>query len=614
MDARRIAPLLAALSVLLAAVAVMATAEAATVTAEGTASADAYVDGSYPASRTGTSSYLKVRNPSTLTSYLRIPVPAGAGGVTNASLRLYSTGPCGIGAAVGLVSGAWSEATLSWSNRPPIGASIGRLGSRTSAGWSILDVTSRIPSSGTFSIGVVATTSGACTYFAREHGAATAPRLVVTRTAGPTTPAPGSATPTSQVSTSASASATGTPTGSAAASPTGSPSATPTVDPTVAPTVTPTTDPTLTAQPTTDPTASPTLTAQPTTDPTASPTLTAQPTTDPTLSPTLDPTLGPTATADPTLGPTATADPTATLDPGPTPTPPVNADPVLAAAGDIACDPSDQNYNGGLGQGSFCQQAAVASLVAAMNPDAVLALGDMQYTEGTLAKFQTSYAPAWGRFDSIVRPVLGNHEYLDPGAAGYFDYFGAHDGLPNRAGNRGEGWYSFDLGQWHIIALNGECASVAGGCSAGSPQETWLKADLAAHPAGCTMAMWHRPRFTSGEAQVATTPQGTAAFWQDLYDADADVVLGGHIHNYERFAPVAPDGSTDAARGLREFVVGTGGKSLVGFNPTTWTSSEFRDSQHYGALRMVLHPTGYDWAFSPVGGGAAIDAGSQSCH
>lgn len=278
------------------------------------------------------------------------------------------------------------------------------------------------------------------------------------------------------------------------------------------------------------------------------------------------------------------------------------ADKVIGAAGDIACDPTDPSFNGGSGTATNCRMRATSDLLT-KGFDAVLLLGDNQYWEGTLAAHLASFAPTWGRLGPLLRPVPGNHEYQTPGAAGYFDYFGA------AAGDRAKGWYSFELGTWHVVALNSNCAAV-GGCGPGSPQLTWLAADLAAHPTACTLAYWHHPRFSSGAHGDDATFD---AFWRVLYRAGADVVLVGHDHDYERFAPQDPDAKADPAYGIRQFVVGTGGQELRGFT-NLWSNSESRNSRDHGVLKLVLHPDGYDWEFLPVPGGTFNDQGSDSCH
>jgi len=276
---------------------------------------------------------------------------------------------------------------------------------------------------------------------------------------------------------------------------------------------------------------------------------------------------------------------------------------VIVAVGDIACDPTDANFNGGLGTSDYCRMGATARLVGTGNA-AVLPLGDEQYSDGTLAKFQQSYGPSWGKVTDPVHPVPGNHEYTDGTATGYYTYFGG------AAGPQGKGWYSYDIGRWHLIALNSECA-YTGGCGVGSPEEQWLKNDLATHPAPCTLAYWHEPRYGSGEYGENGISFG--AFWDDLYAAGADVVLNGHVHNYERFAPMTPAGVRDDARGLREFIVGTGGKNFFGF-PSVLPNSEVHNGSTYGVLRLTLSANSYTWTFSPVPGQTFSDTGTSSCH
>src|SRR4029450_3695934 len=198
-----------------------------------------------------------------------------------------------------------------------------------------------------------------------------------------------------------------------------------------------------------------------------------------------------------------------------------------------------------------CHQQATSDLAVAANPTGVLALGDQQYDRALLGGFVNSYEPTWGRLKAVTHPVPGNHEYLS-GAADYFTYFGP------AAGDPAKGWYSFDIGARHLIALNSSCARV-GGCGPGSPQERWLRADLAAHPNRCTLAFWHHARFSSSGHGSYPTYDG---FWRALYEAGADVVLSSHDHDYERFAPQDPDAKPDPRRGMRQFVVGTGGKNL----------------------------------------------------
>jgi hypothetical protein len=239
-------------------------------------------------------------------------------------------------------------------------------------------------------------------------------------------------------------------------------------------------------------------------------------------------------------------------------------------------------------------------------------LGDAQYEDGVAAKFALSFDPSWGRLKPLMHPAIGNHEYYDPTASGYWDYFDGPGQASGPAGQRGEGWYSFDTGTWHVVVLNSNCDRVS--CDAGGPEEQWLRADLAAHPAACTLAVMHHPLVSSGEgdegegATSAVTP-----LWQALYDAGADVVLSGHAHLYERFAPRNPQGQVDPARGLRMFIVGTGGKNLQPPDMIR-AGSEARQAQSFGVIKLALHPTSYDWQFVPDSAGGYTDAGSAACH
>jgi hypothetical protein len=271
---------------------------------------------------------------------------------------------------------------------------------------------------------------------------------------------------------------------------------------------------------------------------------------------------------------------------------------VVAAAGDIACHPDE------IAAGDRpCRQGATADLLAGLRLDAVLPLGDLQYQDGDLASFQAVYHQSWGRFKAITRPAVGNHEYGTRGAAGYFSYFGAV------AGDPANGWYSYNLGNWHLIALNSQCRHI-GGCGPGSPQERWLRADLAAHPADCTLAYWHEPRFSSGHHG---DQPGVAALWQALHDAGAEVVLNGHDHDYERFAPQDPGGTLDDARGIRQFVVGTGGANHRVFK-TVKPNSEVRNADTFGVLVLTLGTGHYTWRFVPEPGRQFTDQGTGECH
>jgi hypothetical protein len=234
---------------------------------------------------------------------------------------------------------------------------------------------------------------------------------------------------------------------------------------------------------------------------------------------------------------------------------------------------------------------------------AVLPLGDIQYEDGSLDKFSASYAPSWGRLKSITHPVPGNHEYLTADAAGYYSYFGA------AAGDPAKGYYSYDVGAWHVVALNSNCTPI-GGCGSGSPQLTWLKSDLAAHPTTCTAAYWHHPLFSSGEHGNNAS---TAPLWDALAASGAELVLSGHDHDYERFAPQTSAAVADPAKGMRQFVVGTGGKNHYALT-TLKPNTQVQNVDTYGVLKLTLHPTSYDWVFMPEQGKPFTDSGTQQCH
>ena len=268
--------------------------------------------------------------------------------------------------------------------------------------------------------------------------------------------------------------------------------------------------------------------------------------------------------------------------------------PLVAAVGDIACQP-------GAALPGECRQQQTSDLAIARDYDAALLLGDLQYDSGTLAAYQQAFDPTWGRLRAISYPAPGNHEYVTPGAAGYFAYWG------ERAGDPTQGWYSTDVGGWHVIALNSNCAAV-GGCTPGSPQETWLRADLRSHPAACTLAFWHHPRFSSA---LHGSDRITQPLYQALEDARADLILVGHEHDYERFAASRADGTVDPSGGIRQIVAGTGGRSLYAFGPPL-AGSEVRIST-YGLLQLRLRADGYDWTFLREDGSTG-DTGTTACH
>jgi hypothetical protein len=283
--------------------------------------------------------------------------------------------------------------------------------------------------------------------------------------------------------------------------------------------------------------------------------------------------------------------PTQTAGTTPVATPPPQTV-TIVAAGDIACDPG-QN----VGAPQDCDQAATAAQIGQLRPTAVLPLGDTQYENGTAAGYQKVYGPTWGQYKSISFPAIGNHEYLTSKAAGYFGYFNV------------PAYYSYDLGDWHMVSLDSECSQI-GGCGAKSRQELWLLADLAAHPSLCTLVYWHEPRWSSGEHGDASQ---MTQIWSDLVAANVDVVLTGHNHDYERFVPLNGTGKPDPL-GTTEFVVGTGGKNHYGFTTAPLTGEVVRNDTSFGVIDMALGPTGYSWKFDPAPGYTFNDSGSAACH
>ena len=256
---------------------------------------------------------------------------------------------------------------------------------------------------------------------------------------------------------------------------------------------------------------------------------------------------------------------------------------VLVGAGDIATSGSGDSQT--------------AKLIEQI-PGTVFTAGDNAYSDGSSSNYSDYYNPTWGKFKSRTRPSPGNHDYRTSGASAYYKYFGSN------AGPSGRGYYSYNIGDWHIISLNSNISM-----SSGSSQEKWLRADLAANPNKCALAYWHHPRFSSGEHGSSTKSK---AIWQVLQDAGAEIVVVGHDHNYERFAPMTADGKKDLAKGIREFVVGTGGTSLRSMGSIA--NSEARNSSARGVLKLTLAPGSYQWEFIPVAGKSYRDSGSGTCH
>lgn len=271
---------------------------------------------------------------------------------------------------------------------------------------------------------------------------------------------------------------------------------------------------------------------------------------------------------------------------------------TLIGAGDIACGESSGAWE-------------TAKLIEGI-PGTVFANGDLAYESGTAQEFQNYYGSSWGRFKNRTRPAIGNHDYgqggyedrdpslYDPSV--YFDYFGTV------AGERGKGWYSYELGDWHIVVLN-SMGELAGGCGEESPQIQWLRSDLASNTKRCILAYWHHPVFSSG---YHGSDNRMKPAWDILYEHGASVIINGHDHIYERFAPQDPDGDLDYRRGIRQFIVGTGGKSLQSPAVELLPNSEVAFSDAFGIIKFTLKPDSYDWQFIPVDETSSRDAGSSA--
>jgi hypothetical protein len=266
---------------------------------------------------------------------------------------------------------------------------------------------------------------------------------------------------------------------------------------------------------------------------------------------------------------------------------------VLVGAGDIASCAS---------QGDEITAELLDQVVAGAPEAVVFTAGDNAYESGSAQSFNDCYGPTWGRHKDITRPAAGSREYRTAGAAAYFEYFG------EAAGDPAEGWYSYNLSGWHVVVVNSNCTEI-GGCEAGSPQEQWLRQDLAAYSTGCTLAYWHQPLFSSRSG--GTNPEMLPMF-QALYDADADVVVNGNDHFYERFLPQDPTGEEEDDA-VTQFTVGTGGRSLDSFEGPS-ANSALRFNESFGVLALSLSPGGYEWEFVTPPGTPFTDTGSGSCH
>jgi chitodextrinase len=520
--------------------------------------ADARVEEANASSNFGTVSPLRVDGGTGthVESYLSFTASGLSGTVRRATLRLYALSGTVDGPTVAPTSATWSEGGITWSNKPaPTGPAIADLGAIATGAYVDIDVTALVTGNGTYAFQLTGQSTDGVDFHSKE--APNDPQLVITMGAPDTQP------PTAPTNLTASA-----------------------ASPTVV---------NLSWNPSTDDVVVSNYLVYRGTTLLTTLGSTATSFTDSTVSG--NQTYSYTVKARDATGNLSGASNTATVT-----TPSAGASQVIAVAGDIACATSDANYNGGNGTATACRQKATSNLVVNGGYAAVLALGDNQYNSGSLSSFQAAYDPTWGRFKSITHPAVGNHEYGTPNASGYFSYYGASAGDPSK------GYYSFDLGAWHLISLNSNCTIVA--CTAGSAQETWLRNDLASHSNLCTLAFDHHARWSSGHDGDNTFMQ---PMWQDLYDANADLFLSGHSHNYERFAPQNASGGLDNARGIRQFVVGTGGAFFTGVG-SAHPNSQVRNNDTFGILKLTLRSTGYDWQFVPEAGRTFTDSGSTACH
>ena len=267
---------------------------------------------------------------------------------------------------------------------------------------------------------------------------------------------------------------------------------------------------------------------------------------------------------------------------------------VLVAAGDIA----ECGHEG---------DEATARILARFPEATIQTLGDNAYDEGTAAEFRKCYAPSWGRFKDRTWAATGNHDHSTKDARGYSAYFGS------RGGPFDQYYYSYDLGAWHVVVLNGDCWRV-GGCELNDPQIAWLRRDLETHAGVCTLAAIHRPPFSSGRYGDPRDTERVRPIWQVLDEEGVDVLLAAHEHSYERFAPMNVQGERDDARGVRLFVVGTGGGNLRPFENEPLATTEARNDNTWGVLKLTLKTTDYEWDFLPVAGKTFTDSGSGTCR
>ena len=511
-----------------------------------------------PASNYGSSSTLRTELGASdaVESFLRFSVVGLSGSVQRALLRVYAYNGTVDGPAVYGAESSWSESAITWNSRPALTSGVvADVGALSSAGsWAEWDVTSLVAGNGTFSFAVRPTSSDGVDFYSRQSGnTSLRPQLVVeTATDGPpVTTSPPAISGQAQAGQTLTAT-TGTWSGTL-----------------------PIGHAFQWQRCNSSGTGCNARTGE-----------IAQ--TYGVTSADVGSTLRVVVTATNSTGSgSAASAPTGVVAAAPPP-----GDPVIVSAGDIAgCD--------------YSEDEQTAQLVDAIRPTRVVTLGDHAYENGTSSEFANCYHPTWGRHKAITTPSAGNHEYNTPGATGYYGYFGSAAGDPTR------GFYAYDLGAWRLYALNSNCAFVS--CAAGSVQEQWLRADLAANPRQCRLAFMHHPRYSSGDTSDRRSNPSVGPLYQTFYDASGDVFLVAHNHFYERLARLAPNGSVDLQRGVRNFIVGTGGRFLYEFGAPI-TGSQVRHNGSHGVLELTLKATSYSWRFVSVAGGATVDSGSDTCE
>ncbi|MCA9347206.1 metallophosphoesterase [Candidatus Saccharibacteria bacterium] len=282
----------------------------------------------------------------------------------------------------------------------------------------------------------------------------------------------------------------------------------------------------------------------------------------------------------------------------------------IVAVGDIACPPDDVNFNDGQGVSGACQQKQIARSIVAEKPDGVLLLGDVQYERGVFEDFERSFIPDWRNITAPIFSAAGNHDYGQGNLSGYKKAFDQY--MPNVTYQKeGKTYYDFNFGQWQFYALDSNCQYV-GGCEENSEQTNWLTSKVISQDNQCSIAFWHHPVFTSGQHNTQPDTSYGQAFWDILAKNNVDIVLNGHDHDYERFAPKGVSGES-AESGTREFVIGTGGRNLRDFGANILSGSEFRDNKHFGYLVMTLYPGRYDWEFKGIDS-VVYDNGTSLCQ